>query len=314
MISQEADRTTRRIREDQDELAERIAQIQPNDGKTEAKPGLFFNRVSSTGEIAYAVAKPSLCVIAQGAKDILLGGDRFRYDAANYLITTMELPLAGELATASPRRPYLSLRLELDPTVVTSVMVESGRIEPSSAGAERAIGVSTLDAALRDAVLRLVRLVETPEEYPVLAPLVVREIVFRLLTGEQAGRMRHLATIGGQVHRMTRAVEKLQNHYEKPLRIESLARELHMSVSGFHQHFKSATGMSPLQFQKQLRLQEARRLMLSEGFDAAQAGNRVGYDDASHFNRDYKRYFGEPPKRDVEQLREMSRVRSSPNT
>jgi len=140
----------------------------------------------------------------------------------------------------------------------------------------------------------------------VLAPLIVREIVYRLLTGPQCGRLRHLATFGGQAHRMVRAVEKLRQDYDKPLRIEDVARELGMSASGFHAHFKAVTAMSPLQFQKHLRLQEARRLMLSENLDAGEAGYRVGYDDQSHFSRDYRRHFGEPPMRDVERLRELA--------
>jgi len=135
---------------------------------------------------------------------------------------------------------------------------------------------------------------------------VIREIVYRLLTGEQGNRMRHLATFGGQAHRMVRAVEKLRTSFDKPLRIEAIARELGMSFSGFHAHFKAVTNMSPLQFQKQIRLQESRRLMVSENLDAAEAGFRVGYEDASHFSRDYKRHFGEPPVRDVERLGELA--------
>ena len=200
------------------------------------------------------------------------------------------------------------LRLVLDPSVVTSVMVESGLVHPNGDGGVRAVDVSALDAKLLDATLRLVRLMETPGEYRVLGPLVVREIVYRLLTGAQGNRMRHLATFGGHEHRMVRAVTKLRENFDRPLRIEAVARELGMSVSGFHAHFKTVTAMSPLQFQKQLRLQEARRLMLSENLDAAEAGYRVGYEDASHFSREYKRHFGEPPVRDVGRLREGAGV------
>jgi AraC-like DNA-binding protein len=171
-----------------------------------------------------------------------------------------------------------------------------------------AIDVSPLDVNLLDATLRLVRLIDSASEYRALAPLVIREIVYRLLAGAQGNRMRHLAEFGGQAHRMVRAVQTLREDFDKPLRIETLARKLGMSVSGFHAHFKSVTAMSPLQFQKQLRLQEARRLMISEDFDAAEAGYRVAYDDASHFSREYKRHFGEPPIRDVERLREAVSV------
>ncbi len=170
----------------------------------------------------------------------------------------------------------------------------------------KAVDVSALDANLLDTTLRLVRLIDASNDYHALAPLVIREIVYRLLMGAQGNRLRHLATFGGQAHRMLRAVEKVRENFDKPLRIEDLARELSMSVSGFHAHFKAVTAMSPLQFQKQLRLQEARRLMVSESLDAAEAGYRVGYDDPSHFSREYKRHFGEPPMRDVERLRELA--------
>ena len=182
-------------------------------------------------------------------------------------------------------------------------MVESGLAHPGDHGGVTAVDVSPLDANLLDATLRLVRLVGTPREYRALAPLVTREMVYRLRTGAQSRRMVHLATFGGHAHRM-RAVEKLRENFDKPVRIEDNARELGMSTSGFHAHFKAVTAMSPLQFQKQLRLQEARRLMLSESLDAAEAGFRVGHDDASHFSREYKRHFGKAPMRDIEFLRE----------
>jgi transcriptional regulator GlxA family with amidase domain len=213
------------------------------------------------------------------------------------------VPATGEVVKASLHQPYLSFRLVLDPAVVTSVMVESGVPHQRGDGGVASMAVGTLDAELLDATVRLVRLTERPGEYVVLAPLVIREIVYRLLHGAQAARLRHLATFGGQTHRMMTAVERLRQDFNKPLRIEVVAREIGMSVSNFHAHFKATTAMSPLQFQKQLRLQEARRLLLSESLDAAEAGFKVGYDDASHFSRDYKRHFGEPPMRDVGRLR-----------
>ncbi len=170
----------------------------------------------------------------------------------------------------------------------------------------RAINVSPLDASLLDAVVRLVKLLDTPTEARFLAPLITREIVYRLLIGEQAGRLRHIAVQGGHTDRIVRAIERFRKEFDQPLRIDDIAQQLGMSVSSFHQHFKAVTAMSPLQFQKRLRLQEARRLMLSENHDAASAGYQVGYDDASHFNREYKRLFGLPPMRDVERLREAA--------
>ena len=307
MMNSKREDEVRRMQTDREHLADRIARALPRDGKFEPQPGLHFNRVSSRTQPVHAVLEPSFCVIAQGSKVILLGDDKFRYDPAHYLVTTMGLPAVGKVVEASPERPYLSFRLVLDPSVVSSVMVESGVVEPrGDGGGVKAVDVSPLDANLLDATLRLVRLADSPGEYRVLAPLVVREIVYRLLTGAQASRLRHLASFGGLDHRMVRAVKRLSDDFAKPLRIEGIARELGMSVSGFHAHFKAVTAMSPLQFQKQMRLQEARRLMLSESLDAGEAGYRVGYDDQSHFSREYKRHFGEPPMRDVERLRELA--------
>ena len=298
----------RRMQADREELAERIARAVSRDGTAEPQPGLNLARFSRPTELHHGFYEPCFCVIAQGAKTLALGDEVFRYDAAHYMIATVGVPMTAQVVEASRQRPYLSLRLELDPAIVASVMVESGILQSRGDGGVRAVDVSPLDADLLDATVRLVRLVDRPAEYRAIAPLVVREIVYRLLTGAQGSRMRHLAMFGGEAYRMVRAVEKLRENFDKPLRIESIARELGMSLSGFHAHFKAVTAMSPLQFQKQIRLQEARRVMLSENLDAAEAGFRVGYDDASHFSREYKRHFGDPPMRDVERLREPTVV------
>jgi AraC-like DNA-binding protein len=250
-------------------------------------------------------------VLAQGAKELRLGDARFRYDPEHYLIATAELPIASRIVDASPERPYLGLVLRLEPSLVGSVMIEAGRPTPRGASALQAIDVSPLDADLLDAVVRLVRLLAAPADARVLGPLVMREIVYRLLIGEQGDRLRQIAALGGTTHPMAEAIDRLRRDFDQPLRIDDLARASGMSVSGFHHHFKDVTAMSPLQFQKQLRLQEARRLMLGEGFDAASAGYRVGYRDASQFTREYKRLFGEPPLRDVERLR-MAATESVP--
>jgi AraC-like DNA-binding protein len=170
----------------------------------------------------------------------------------------------------------------------------------------KAIDVSPLDASLLDAVVRLIRLLDSPTDIRVLAPLVIREIIYRLLMGTQGARLRHIAILGGDTHRIARVVDLLRKEFKEPLHVESIAQELGMSVSGLYHQFKAITAMSPLQFQKRLRLQEARRLMLGEHLDAASAGSRVGYDDAAHFNREYKSLFGQPPMRDVERLREAA--------
>lgn len=298
---------SQRMQADRKELAERIARALPRDGTADPQPGLNLARFAGPTDLHHGFLEPCFCVIAQGAKTLTLGEEVFRYDPAHYMVATVGVPMTAQVVEASVDRPYLSLRLILDPAVVTSVMVESGlAYTRGEGGGVRALDVSSLDADLLDATVRLVRLLDRPGDYRALAPLVLREIVYRLLTGAQGGRMRHLARFGGQAHRMVRAVEKLRENFNKPLRIEAVARELGMSLSGFHAHFRAVTAMSPLQFQKQLRLQEARRLMLSENLDAAEAGYRVGYDDASHFSREYKRHFGEPPVRDVERLRELA--------
>jgi AraC-like DNA-binding protein len=269
--------------------------------------GLHLARSSSPTELGHGVSTPAFCVIAQGSKEILLGDELYRYDPNHYLITTAALPVAGRVTEASEERPYLGVVLGLDPTLVGSVLVEAGHPAPRDHAAVRAIDVSPLDAGLLDAVVRLVRLQDSPaEEARFLRPLVTREIVFRLLRGEQGGRLHHTAALGGRGHRIAKALQRLREDFDRPLRIEDIAREAGMSVSGFHHHFKAVTAMSPLQFQKRIRLQEARRLMLGEGLDAGSAGHRVGYGDVSQFTREYKRLFGAPPMRDVGRLREAA--------
>ncbi len=247
--------------------------------------------------------QPAFCVVAQGRKQALLGEEVFRYDPGHYLIYTVDLPLTFQVEEASKERPYLGFRLNLDSSLVASVTMESG-IEPKKGGVSmKAMDVSPMDANLLDAVVRLVRLLDAPIERKVLAPLIVREIVFRLLVGGQGARLSHLLSAGADTRRISKAIGRLREHFDQPLRMDDLARELGMSVSGFHYHFKSVTAMSPLQFQKQIRLQEARRLMLGEDLDAASAGFRVGYEDPAYFSREYKKLFGAPPQRDIARLR-----------
>lgn len=297
------ERDLERARANRDELAERIARHVAEDGKIEAAPGLFLLRYSLPTGPLYAVSEPSFCIIVQGSKELLLGNERYRYDASHYLLVSAGLPMVGHILEASKERPYLAVRLVLDPAIVTAVLMETGLLASRTDAALKAMAVSRLDANLLDSVVRLVRLVDAPRDYAALAPLAAREIVYRLALGEQGGRLRQIAVIGGRAHRIAKAIELVRKGYGKPLRIAGLARQLGMSISAFHHHFKAVTAMSPLQFQKQLRLQEARRLLLAGDVDAATAGYRVGYDDPSHFSREYKRLFGGPPMRDVEGLR-----------
>lgn len=275
----------------------------PGDEVKEVFPGLFLGRSSQLTERRHSVFTPAFCVIAQGSKQVLLGEEVFRYDPGHYLISTVDLPIVSHVVEASREQPYLSFRLDLDPSIVASVVMESGIETKKDDASVKAMDVSPIDADMLDAVVRLARLLDTPDEIKILAPLIIREIVYRLLRGEQGARLSHLLSSEGDTRRISRAVKQLRENIDQPLKIENIARELGMSVSGFHHHFKSVTAMSPLQFQKQIRLQEARRLMLGEDMDAANAGFRVGYEDPSYFSRDYKKLFGAPPQRDIARLR-----------
>jgi len=292
---------------------ERIARAMREDGITQPLPGFYLYRRSSPLQLLHGVSEPSVAVIAQGSKEVLLGENRYRYGPSQYLLATVELPTIRRVLEASKERPYLSLRLELAPTLVGSVMLEAGHSSHSwlpGRADVRGIDVSLLDANLLDAFARLVRLLDAPAEAGVLMPLITREIVYRLLMGEQGARLRHLAILGGYTPSIARAIGRLRRDFDQPLHIEEMARELGMSVSGLRLHFKAVTALSPLQFQKRLRLLEARRLMLGEDLDAASAAYRVGYHDASHFNREYKSLFGGPPMRDVHRLREAAQERA----
>ena len=304
-----SEREVRVTQAGREELAERVARAVRKEGIVDLPAGLRLLCAYSPTELEHGVSFPAFCVVAQGSKEVLLGDDCYRYDADRYLITAAALPIATRVTEASEERPYLGVVLGLDPALVGSVMVEAGHPAPGDRTAVRAFEVSPLDAGLLDAVLRLVGLLDAPaDEARFLRPLITWEIVFRLLKGEQGDRLRQTAVLGGHGHRIARALEHLREEFDRPLRIEDIAKEVGMSVSGFHHHFKAVTAMSPLQFQKRMRLQEARRLMLGEDLDAGSAGHRVGYGDASQFSREYKRLFGEPPARDAERLREAATV------
>ncbi len=291
------------MQSNKEELVERIAQALPQDGTLDVSASFRLARSSRLTEPIHSMYQPAFCVVAQGRKRALLGEEVFLYDPGHYLIYTVDLPLTFQVAEASKDRPYLGFRLNLDAALVASVMMESGT-EPKKGNVSlKAMDVSPMDANLLDAVVRLVRLLDAPVEGRVLAPLIVREIVFRLLTSGQSARLSHLLAAGKDTQRISKAIGYLRENFDQSLKMDDIAHELGMSVSGFHHHFKSVTAMSPLQFQKQVRLQEARRLMLGEDLDAASAGYRVGYEDPAYFSREYKKLFGAPPQRDIAKLR-----------
>jgi AraC-like DNA-binding protein len=292
------------VQSNREELLERMAQALPEDGAREALDGLFLARLTKPMESPLALYQPAFCFVVQGGKQVLVGEEVLRYDPGHYLLFTVDLPVIFRVEEASKEKPYFGLRLDLAPALVASVMMEAGADTRKGDASVKAIGVNPVDADLLEAVVRLVRLVDKPGEQRMLAPLIKREIVYRLLAGGEGARLGHcMASSEGETRRISRAIRRVREHYNEPLKIEEIARELGMSVSGFHHHFKSVTSMSPLQFQKQIRLQEARRLMLGEELDAASAGHRVGYEDPAYFSRDYKKLFGAPPQRDIARLR-----------
>jgi AraC-like DNA-binding protein len=250
------------------------------------------------------VYQPCLAIVVQGRKRAMLNDEVFHYDALNYLVVSVTLPGRAQVLEASPERPYLSLRLNLDLEEIARLVLELGDRGPSSAAADRGLFVARLDEPLLDAVLRMVKLLDTPEDIGVLAPVVQREIYYRLLRGDLGSRLVDLAQSEGGNHRVVRAIEWLKQHYAAPLRIEELAGAVHMSASALHHRFKAVTSMSPLQYQKHLRLHEARRLMFADGIESATAGHRVGYESASQFSREYRRLFGAPPRSEIARLRE----------
>ncbi len=292
-----------RMRTNRDELIERMTRILPGDGIFEALPGFFLTRLTKPTESVQSIYQPALCFVVQGSKRALLGGEVYYYDPGHYLLFTVDLPVVFHVDEASEEKPYFGFRLNLDSALVSSVLMESGLETEKDDSQVKAIDVNAIDADLLGAVVRLVRLLDSPAEQKVLAPLVKREIIYRLLTGGQGARLTHLMAANGDALRISGAIGHLREHLDEPLNIEEIARGIGMSVSSFHHHFKSITALSPLQFQKQLRLQEARRLMLAEDLDAASAGFRVGYEDPSYFSREYKKQFGAPPQSDIVRLR-----------
>jgi AraC-like DNA-binding protein len=303
MNRKEAEFEKRKMRINREELIERMIRVARKNSLLEAFPGIFIYHSSKPTESDISVLKPAFCIIAQGSKDVLLNDELFHYDSGHYLISTLDLPIKSSVVEASEEKPYLNLRIDLDPALVAEVAIESG-IETKKSGATvKAMDVSPVDADLLDAALKLVKLLDAPDEMKFLAPPVIREIIYRLLRGRQGERLSHLVAAEGDARRISRVVKQLRENIDQPLKIEETARELGMSVSSFHSHFKSVTAMSPLQFQKQIRLQEARRLMLAENMDVARASFRVGYEDPSYFSREYKKLFGTPPHRDIAKLR-----------
>ena len=247
-----------------------------------------------------AVYEASLCLIAQGSKRVSIGEHSVVYDAARYLLVSVDLPLVGHVIDASPERPYLCCKIDLDPAMLADLMVEEGGAVPRTD--LPVLGVYPADPDLVDAACRLVRLLDRPQTIGALAPLIEREILYRLVTGPHGPMLRHVATAGSHLNQVSRAIAAIRRGFDRQIRIEEVAAEAGMSPSSLHAHFKAITRMTPLEYQKQLRLQEARRLMLVGGATAGTAGFAVGYESPSQFSREYRRLFGAPPRQDIERL------------
>lgn len=286
-----------------EQLAARIDALSVDEGSAPtAIPGLYLSKLSTTSVPRNTVDRAVFCAVAQGAKSILVNEERRVYDSSKYLVVSLDLPLVGQVVEASPERPFLGLSITLDAAELGALCIEAGLPVGPDAG-RGGVAITPMPDDLVDALVRLVRLLETPAQVPILAPLVRREIFYKLLLGDQGGLLRRITAQSAQVSRIAAGLEWLRRNVARPIRMDELAREVHMSPSTMHAWFKAVTAMSPLQFQKQLRLQEARRILLAEDADAKTASQRVGYESPSQFSREYRRLFGASPLRDIERLR-----------
>jgi AraC-like DNA-binding protein len=293
-----------RARELRTELARRIAFfIGCSEKLVTDIPGLLLSRRTAPTAPTSATYEPSLAVVAQGRKRAVLAGTTFIFDESRYLLTSIDLPVICNVIEASEEVPYLCFVLRLDIPVVRELLsreeIQATEAPPDSP----AMATGETTAELLDACCRLLDLLNTPQDIPFLSGLIQREIIYRILRGPEGARLRAIATLGDQSHRTAKAIAWVRTNYAKPLRVEDLAKIAAMGVSTLHHHFRALTAMSPLQYQKQLRLQAARERMLMDGVDAASAAFEVGYESASQFNREYSRFFGQPPKRDIQTLR-----------
>jgi AraC-like DNA-binding protein len=288
-------------------LAKLIGALVPYDGTVDLRvPGVCISRVSQTNqERMHYLQRSALCIVAQGAKIVMIGSDTYGYEAGQMAVYSIDVPMAGRVTRASHSEPYLMLRIDLDAQKIAELTLKvfpHGLPQPRD---PHALYVGDADVHLIDASIRLLQLTSQPVEAELLGPLVVDEILIRLLRGPMGSRVAQIGHDGSSIQRVGKAVSWLRTNYDQPVRIEKLANLVNLSVTSFHRQFKAVTGMSPLQYQKALRLQEARRLMLTATLDAGEASRRVGYSSASQFTREYGRFFGSAPAKDINHLREQ---------
>ena len=291
-------------------LARLISAYAPHDGSFELRiPGLQVSRASRTNtECAHALRLPSLCFIAQGAKTVIVGEEVYEYDPSRMLVFSVALPVAAQVTQASYSEPYLALRLDLDPHRIAELILKVYPHGLPPVQERSAVYVTPVDVSIVNAATRLMECLAQPDDSELLAPLVMDEILIRLLRSPIGVRVAQMGFAESSLHRVAKAISWLRDNFSQPMKVEELAALVHMSASSFHEHFKSVTSMSPLQYQKALRLQEARRLMLSTMMDAGTASQRVGYLSASQFSREYSRFFGSAPTKDIARLRQDARA------
>ena len=293
-----------RLRELRAELAHKIAYfVGPRERFITEVPGLLLSRRTAPTAPATATYEPSLAVVAQGRKQATLAGTTFIFDESRYLLTSLDLPVICNVIEASEQVPYLCFVLKLEMPVIRELLSREEIHAPEPPFDHPAMATGKTTVELLDACCRLIDLLKTPQDIPFLSELIQREIIYRILRGPEGARLRAIATVGDQSHRTAKAIAWVRENYAKPLRVNDLAKLAGMGVSTLHHHFRALTAMSPLQYQKQLRLHAARERMLIGGLDAASAAFEVGYESASQFNREYSRFFGQPPMRDIRTLR-----------
>lgn len=296
--------TSPNIQQKQQELAGLIKHFSGSDGDHETQiPFLHLICDSRTQVPVCHMQKPSLCMVAQGEKLVMLGSESYRYGVSDYLAVSVDVPITGKVTRASREFPYLAIRLDLDPNLIFDIMRETDLLPDKIKGSRRGLFLGKMPFKLLDGIVRLVWLLENPKEIPMLAPLIIREILYRVLCEEQGEALKLIAVAGSNFSRIAEVTEYIRKNYHKNLRIDDMTGIANMSSASLHRHFKDITAMSPLQYQKQIRLQEARRLLLSESLEAAAVAYEVGYDSPSQFSREYLRMFGLPPKSDIKRLR-----------
>ena len=293
---------TDRVAELRGELARKIAFfIGSGERMGTAVPGLTLSRRTGPTAPASGTYEPSVAVLAQGSKRVTLGQTTFIFDESRFLLTSLDLPIIGEVMEASEEKPFLGLLLKFEMPVVRDLLSREEIVQATSNSPAIATGETTPE--MLDACCRLVGLLDKPQDVPFLSGLIQREIIYRILQTPAGARLRAIATLGDQSNRTAKAIAWIRTNYAKALRVEELAQVAGMGVSTFHHHFRLLTAMSPLQYQKQMRLQAARGRMLTDGLDAASAAFEVGYESATQFNREYSRFFGQPPMRNIRTLR-----------